>query len=311
MEVYLPIAHIDVNIAVILLYGALVGFFSGMVGLGGGFLITPLLIFSGVPPIVAVSTGAAQIAGTASGASYLYWRRGNIDFKMVRILLIGGLIGGGLGVYLGKLLISGGQFENVLAFLYVILLGAIGASMLIESLRAIFRADGPAAGDARIRAAPDPAAGSWFKRLPWQTKFSASGVRVSVLAPLALGAAVGILTSLMGVGGGFVMIPAMIYVFKMPTRIVIGTSLFQMLFTTAAVSVMQAGVNYSVDPFLALTLIFGSVFGINLGERLGARLSAEKLRLVLALVVVAVAAKMLLPLVVSPGDVYRMTIEVR
>ncbi len=167
MEVYLPIAHIDVNIAVILLYGALVGFLSGMVGLGGGFLITPLLIFSGVPPIVAVSTGAAPIAGTASGASYLYWRRGNIDFKMVLILLIGGLIGGGFGVYLGKLLISGGQFENVLAFLYVILLGAVGASMLIESLRAIFRADGPAAGDAHIQAASDSPAGSWFKRLPW------------------------------------------------------------------------------------------------------------------------------------------------
>ena len=308
MEFFLPIAHMDVNIVLILFYGALVGFLSGLVGVGGGFLITPLLIFTGIPPIVAVSSGSAQMAGTACGASYLHWRHGNIDFKMGLILLIGSWLGGGFGVYLAKVLLRAGQFGNVVVFLYVILLGFIGVSMLIESLRAVFRAGAPAARDA---AASKPLLRTLVERLPWQTAFPASGVHMSVVGPLLLGAAVGILTSLMGVGGGFIMVPVMIYVLKMPTKIVVGTSLFQLLFTTAAVSVMQAGINHSVDPFLALLLIFGSVLGTKLGARIGARLPAEKLRLILALVVVAVAAKMVVTLVVPPGEIYEMTVEVR
>jgi len=308
MELFLPIAHLDVNIVLILLYGALVGFLSGMVGVGGGFLITPLLIFTGVPPIVAVSSGAAQMAGTAAGASYLHWRGGNIDFKMGLMLLIGSWLGGGFGVYLAKLLLRAGQFGNVVAFLYVILLGFVGMSMLIESLRAVFRAGAPAASDASAAAASKSLLRTWIERLPWQMAFPASAVRMSALGPLALGAAVGILTSLMGVGGGFIMVPVMIYVLKIPIRVVVGTSLFQLLFTTAAVSVMQAGVNQSVDPFLALVLILGSVLGTKLGVRLGARLPAERLSLILALVVVAVAVKMILTLVLAPSDVYAMTI---
>ena len=311
MEFFLPIAHMDVNIVLILLYGALVGFLSGLVGVGGGFLITPLLIFTGIPPIVAVSSGSAQMAGTASGASYLHWRHGNIDFKMGLILLIGSWLGGGFGVYVAKVLLRAGQFGNVVVFLYVILLGFIGVSMLIESLRAVSRAGAPAAS---ASGAPAPARSllrTWVERLPWQTAFPASGVRMSIIGPLLLGAAVGILTSLMGVGGGFIMVPVMIYVLKMPTKIVVGTSLFQLLFTTAAVSIMQAGINHSVDPFLALILIFGSVLGTKLGARLGARLPAEKLRLILALVVVAVAAKMVVTLVVPPGEIYDMSVEVR
>jgi uncharacterized membrane protein YfcA len=311
MEIFLPIAHMDVNIVLILLYGALVGFLSGLVGVGGGFLITPLLIFTGIPPIVAVSSGAAQMAGTASGASYLHWRHGNIDFKMGLILLIGSWLGGGFGVYLAKVLLRAGQFGNVVVFLYVILLGFIGVSMLIESLRAVFRAGARGASAARVAAAPNSLLRTWVERLPWQTAYPASGVRMSALGPLAMGAAVGVMTSLMGVGGGFIMVPLMIYVLKMPTKIVVGTSLFQLLFTTAAVSVMQAGVNHSVDPFLALILIFGSVLGTKLGARLGVRLPAEKLRLILALVVVAVAIKMIVTLVVPPADIYGMTIEVR
>jgi hypothetical protein len=309
MEFFLPIAHMDVNIVLILLYGALVGFLSGLVGVGGGFLITPLLIFTGIPPIVAVSSGSAQMAGTASGASYLHWRHGNIDFKMGLILLIGSWLGGGFGVYLAKVLLRAGQFGNVVVFLYVILLGFIGVSMLIESVRAVFRAVAPAAS---ASAAPSRSLlRTWVERLPWQTAFPASGVRMSAVGPLLLGAAVGILTSLMGVGGGFIMVPVMIYVLKMPTKIVVGTSLFQLLFTTAAVSIMQAGINHSVDPFLALILIVGSVLGTKLGARLGARLPAEKLRLILALVVVAVAAKMVVTLVVPPSEIYDMTVEVR
>ena len=309
MQFFLPIAHMDVNIVLILFYGAVVGFLSGLVGVGGGFLITPLLIFTGIPPIVAVSSGAAQMAGTASGASYLHWRHGNIDFKMALILLIGSWLGGGFGVYLAKLLLRDGEFGNVVVFLYVILLGFIGVSMLVESLQAVFRT--PAAGDTPAATGRKSLLRTWFERLPWQTAFPASEVRLSILGLLILGASVGILTSLMGVGGGFIMVPAMIYLLKMPTKIALGTSLFQLLFTTAVVSIMQAGVNHSVDPFLALILILGSVLGTKLGAQLGARLPAEKLRLILALVVVAVAAKMVLTLLIAPGDVYDIAVEVQ
>lgn len=306
MELFLPIAHMDVNIALILFYGALVGFLSGLVGVGGGFLITPLLIFTGIPPIIAVSSGAAQMAGTAAGASYIQWRYGNVDFRMGLILLLGSWAGGGLGVYLAKILVSVGQFGNVVSFLYVVLLGFIGVSMLVESLRAIFRGRVPAAA----ATSSQPLLGTLVARLPGRMDFPASGVEMSVAVPLVLGAAVGVLTSLMGVGGGFIMVPVMIYLLKMPTKIVVGTSLFQLLFGTAAVSVMQAGVNRSVDPFLATVLILGSIFGTRLGARLGARLPGEKLRLILALVVVGVGVKMATTLLIPPSDVYDMTVEV-
>ena len=311
MELFLPIAHMDVNIVLILLYGGLVGFLSGLVGVGGGFLITPLLIFTGIPPIVAVSSGAAQMAGTASGASHLHWRYGNIDFKMGTVLLAGSWVGGGFGVYLAKVLVRMGQFSNMVVFLYVVLLGFIGVSMLIESLRAIVRGGETAAAAPSGTAAPRSALSAWVARLPWQMSFPASGVHMSAVVPLVLGAFVGAMTSLMGVGGGFIMVPMMIYLLKIPTRIVVGTSLFQLLFTTAAVSVMQAGVNHAVDPVLVVILILGSVVGTKLGAQLGTRLPAEKLRLILALVVVAVAVKMVVTLVVPPSEVYEMTIEVR
>lgn len=302
MEVFLPIANLDVNIVLILLYGALVGLLSGLVGVGGGVLITPLLIFTGVSPIVAVSSSAAQMAGTSALGAYLHWRQGGIDFKMGRMLLAGSFAGGVLGVYLALALLRSGSFEQVLVLLYVVLLSFIGVSMLIESVRAIRGAGTSAGPDARDRIASNSKWHTWAARLPWQTSFPASGVKLSPLAPLLLGAAVGVLTSLMGVGGGFIMVPMMIYVLQMPTRIVVGTSLFQLLFTTAAVSVMQAGINHSVDPVLALLLILGSVPGTLLGSRLGARLPAEKLRLILALVVVAIAVKMILTLVRAPGS---------
>ncbi|MBZ0092031.1 MAG: sulfite exporter TauE/SafE family protein, partial [Sulfuricellaceae bacterium] len=279
----MPIAHMDVNLWVILFFGGIVGFLSGLVGVGGGFLITPLLIFVGLPPIVAVATGSAQIAGTSAGASYAHWRLGNVDIKIALVLLAGSWLGGG-GVFVAQALQQSGQFGNIVTFLYVVLLGIIGTTMLIESLNAIRR---------RGQAAPQKAAakdgqGSRLSRLaaqlPWQMDFPVSGLRISILIPILLGGGVGVLTSLMGVGGGFIMVPVMIYFLKMPTKIVVGTSLFQLLFTTAAVSVMQAGVNHAVDPFLALVLIFGSAFGTQWGTRMGTRLPAEKLRLILALV---------------------------
>ena len=266
-----------------------------MVGVGGGFLTTPLLIFTGIPPIVAVASGAAQMAGTASVASYLHWRDGNIDFKMALFLLLGSSIGGGLGVYLARVLLRAGQFGNAVTFLYIVLLGITGVIMLIESVRAIVRTGGPSAAGAGAAPGADSAKSgprTWFERLPWQVAFPLSGVRMSAAFPLILGTVVAILTSLMGVGGGFIMVPVMIYILKMPTRIVIGTSLFQLLFTTAAVSLMQAVVNHSVDLVLTLILILGSVLGTVLGRRLNKRMPAERLRLVLALIMVSVAVKL-------------------
>jgi len=309
MELFLPIAHIDVNIALILLYGALVGFLSGLVGVGGGFLITPLLIFTGVPPIVAVSSGAAQMAGTAAGASYVQWRYGNVDVRMGAVLLIGSWLGGGGGVYLANYLERGGQFGNVVIFLYVVLLGVIGAGMLVESIRAILRrAPVAAEGVPSARRSLLQTIGEW---LPGQISFPVSQVRMSVVVPLALGGIVGALTSLMGVGGGFIMVPVMIYLLRMPTKIVVGTSLFQLLFTTAVVSVMQAGINHAVDPFLALVLILGSIVGTKWGAHLSVRLPAEKLRLILALVVFGVAVKMVMTLVTPPADSYALSVPVR
>lgn len=305
MEIFLPIAHMDVNVALIVFYGVVVGFLSGLVGVGGGFLITPLLIFTGVPPIVAVATGSAQIAGTSASGTYAHWRLGNVDFKMGLFLLAGSWVGGGLGVYVARLLQKGGQFGNIVTFLYVVLLGFIGISMLLESLSALRRGQIPKQpvtkeGGFAARLA------AFAEGLPGQTSFALSGLRISFLVPVMVGVAVGILTSLMGVGGGFVMVPVMIYLLKMPTRVVVGTSLFQLLFTTAAVSMMQAGVNHAVDPFLALILIFGSAFGTQWGTQLGVKLPAERLRLVLALVVVVVALKMLYGLLVAPPEVYTM-----
>ena len=304
MEIFLPIAHMDINLVVILMFGVMVGFLSGLVGVGGGFLITPLLIFTGVPPIVAVATGSAQMAGTSAGATYSHWRLGNVDFRMGVVLLIGSWIGGASGVQLANVLTKSGQFGNIVTFLYVALLGVIGVSMMIESVKVVFGITKPATAETT---SSDSVMAKLMHRLPWRVKFAVSGLEISVVVPLILGVMVGVLTSLMGVGGGFVMVPVMIYLLKMPTKIVVGTSLFQLLFTTMVVSVMQAGVNHAVDPFLALILILGSAFGTQWGARAGMRLPAEKLRLILALVVVAVAIKMLFGLLMTPDEVFSLT----
>ncbi len=313
MEIFLPIAHMDVNLWVILLFGGVVGLLSGLVGVGGGFLITPLLIFIGVPPIVSVGTGAAQIVGTSAAGSYAHWRLGNIDFGMAIFLLLGSWTGGSVGVYIARALHQGGDFGNIVTFLYVGLLGVVGSSMLIESLRAV-RGSAAVAADAKGGKGTKgggglgPGFAALAARLPLQHEFPVSGLRTSLLVPIILGAAVGVLTSLMGVGGGFIMVPVMIYLLKMPTKVVVGTSLFQLLFTTAVVSAMQAGVNHAVDPFLALLLIVGSAIGTQWGTRLSVRLPAERLRLVLALVVVVVALKMLVDILVTPQDIYDLSV---
>ena len=310
MELFLPIAHMDVNLLLILFFGGIVGLLSGLVGVGGGFLITPLLIFTGVPPLVAVATGAAQIVGTSAAGSYAHWRLGNIDFKIGIILLLGSWTGGGGGVFLARYLQQSGQFGNIVIFLYVVLLGFIGTSMLIESVNAVRRRGVAAPSKPRKEKSLGARLGALIGQLPGQMDFPVSNLRISVLIPLALGIMVGVLTSLMGVGGGFIMVPIMIYMLRMPTKVVVGTSLFQLLFTTAVVASMQAGINHAVDPFLALVLILGSAFGTNWGTRLGAKLPAEQLRLVLALVVVAVAIKMLAGILVTPAEIYSMAVVV-
>ncbi|MCC7483604.1 MAG: sulfite exporter TauE/SafE family protein [Burkholderiales bacterium] len=303
MDLFLPIAHTDVSVPLILAFGAVVGFLSGLVGVGGGFLITPLLIFTGIPPIVAVSTGATQMAGTAAGASYIQWTYGNIDFRMAFILLAGSLAGSGAGVALARALVRNGDFGTVVVFLYVLLLGGVGIAMFVESLRAVLRAG--------ALAPPAPATRPRWRflkslagSLPLQTGFRASGIRMSALVPFVLGGFAGILTALMGVGGGFIMVPLMIYLLRMPTPLAVGTSMFQLLFTTAATSVMHAGINHTVDPLLAGILILGSILGTAAGARLGRRLPAEKLRLILAIVVVGVAVRMALTLVIAPVEPY-------
>jgi uncharacterized membrane protein YfcA len=304
MDIFLPIAHMDVNLLLILSFGFIVGLLSGLVGVGGGFLITPLLIFTGVPPLVAVATGSAQIVGTSAAGSYAHWRLGNVDFKMAILLLLGSWTGGGLGVFLARALQQSGQFGNIVTFLYVVLLGFIGVSMLIESINAVRR------GTSSSGAAPNKkkTGNNWLEKLPMQINFPVSGLQLPVAVPLVLGVGVGVLTSLMGVGGGFIMVPIMLYMLKMPTKVVVGTSLFQLLFTTAVVATMQAGINMSVDPFLALTLILGSILGTHWGTLLSVRLPAEQLRLVLALVVVGVAVKMLWSLLATPDQLYSLSV---
>lgn len=304
MDIFLPIAHMDVNIVLILLFGGIVGFLSGLVGVGGGFLITPLLLFIGVPPLIAVATGAAQIVGTSASGSYAHWRLGNVDFRMALVLLVGSWTGGAVGVHVAEVLQAGGNFGTIVTFLYVGLLGIVGASMLIESISALRSASKP---DVQPTQEVTGATG-WMARLPLQMHFPVSRLQLSLIVPILIGFGVGILTSLMGVGGGFIMVPVMIYMLRMPTKVVVGTSLFQLLFTTAEVSILQAGVNHAVDPFLALVLVIGSALGTQWGTKLGARLPGEQLRLILALVVVAVAVKMLFGILVKPHDIYSLVL---
>ena len=254
-----------------------------------------------MPPLVAVATGAAQIVGTSASGSYAHWRLGNVDIRMAFVLLVGSWTGGAVGVHIAKVLEAGGHFGTIVTFLYVGLLGFVGISMLIESLNAL-------RGAGKNQKKADKAGGGWMARLPLQMDFPVSGLRLSLIVPVVIGFGVGILTSLMGVGGGFIMVPVMIYMLRMPTKVVVGTSLFQLLFTTAEVSILQAGVNHAVDPFLALVLVLGSALGTQWGTKLGARLPGEQLRLILALVVVAVAVKMLFGILIKPEDLYSLVL---
>lgn len=299
MQIYLPIAEISLNLYLLLGLGLGVGFLSGLLGVGGGFLMTPILIFLGVPPAVAVSTQANQIMASSISGALAHWRRRSLDLKMGVVLIAGGVVGSVLGVQLFGYLQRLGQIDLVISLCYVVFLGAIGSLMLIESANAIRRRMSNAAAPRRRRRKR-----RLIDALPFKTRFPVSGLYMSVIPPLAIGFLVGALAALMGVGGGFVMVPAMIYILRMPTSVVIGTSLFQILFVTALTTFLHAAQNQTVDIVLAAILIAGGVIGAQLGVRAGAKLPAEELRAALALMVVAVCLKLAWDLAATPADLY-------
>jgi uncharacterized membrane protein YfcA len=300
MDIYLPVAEMSVNLFLILGLGGMVGFLSGVFGVGGGFIMTPLLIFIGIPPAVAVGSGASQILASSTSGAIAHTRRRTVDFRMGWVLIAGGAVGSGLGILLFRWLRATGQIDVVIALAYVLFLGVIGALMFAESARTLFRTrkSSPAIRRRKLHQH------HWLHGLPMKMRFNQSRLYISVLTPLAVGAGVGVLVAIMGVGGGFIMVPAMIYLIGMPTSVVIGTSLFQIAFVTAITSFLHAYTNQAVDIVLALLLIAGGVIGVQFGSRAGAVLKGEQLRILLAILVLAVALKMAWDLVATPADVF-------
>ncbi len=305
MLIYLPIAEVSVDIFVLLLLGGGVGFLSGLFGVGGGFLMTPLLIFIGIPAAVAVGSEAAQIVAASVSGVIAHMRRGNVDFRMGGVLLAGGLVGSTVGVQIFKLLQQLGQIDLVISLAFVVVLGVIGTLMLVEALRTLRRSARAkrTGGTGPVRRLHQH---NWIHGLPFKMRFPRSKLYISAIAPFGIGTLVGVLAALMGVGGGFIMVPAMIYLLGMPTSVVIGTSLFQIVFVTANVTFLQAWQTQTVDIFLALLLLVGGVVGAQFGARLGAQLRGEQLRGLLALMVLAVALKLLFDLVATPDDLYSL-----
>ena len=302
MHIYLPIAEMSVNIFLILGMGGAVGFLSGLFGVGGGFLMTPLLIFIGVPPPVAVGTEANQIVASSVSGVLAHWRRANVDFKMGFVLLLGGFVGSSLGVILFKYLQNLGQLDLVIKLSYVIFLGIIGFLMLWESSRTIIRSRSAAARRGKLHQH------NWFHGLPFKMRFRKSKLYISAILPFLIGATVGVLSAIMGVGGGFIMVPAMIYLLGMPTALAIGTSLFQIIFVTANVTFLQALTVQTVDILLAVLLLTGAVIGAQFGSKYSVRMKGEQLRALLALLVLGVCVKMIFDLTVMPADLYSIAL---
>ncbi|MFW2392806.1 MAG: sulfite exporter TauE/SafE family protein [Methyloceanibacter sp.] len=298
-QIYLPIAEISVNLLVMLGLGAAVGFLAGMFGVGGGFLLTPFLMLSGIPPAIAVATGANQIVGASVSGTLAQWRRGNVDVQMGGILIAGGIAGAVVGVLLLKYLREAGQAGLIISLTYVCFLGSIGALMLWESINAIRRARAGKPVSARKSGQH-----IWIHGLPLKMRFPRSRLYISIIPPLVIGVLVGLLASFLGVGGGFIMVPAMIYLLRMPTNIVIGTSIFQIIFVTAIVTLLHATLNHTLDIVLAFLLIVGGVVGGQFGVRAGQKLRGEQLRALLALMVLAVALRILFDLVARPSNLY-------
>lgn len=299
MHIYLPIALTSVNFVLIIGLGLAVGLLSGLFGVGGGFLMTPLLMMIGIPPTIAAATDANQIVAASASGSLAHWRLGNVDFRMGFFLLIGGFGGGALGVQIIKLLRATGGADFLIKVTYVIMLGLVGSFMFLESLHAMRKKKN--SGETQEKSQTKSEKKSFLSSLPFQVYFEKSKVSHSALIPIALGIFVGILAAIMGVGGGFLMVPVMIYLLRMPMHIVVGTSLFQILFTCIEVTFLQAYANHTVDFVLALLLLIGSVFGAQAGTLLGKKLHGDQLKIMLALIVLVVTVKIVLGLVVEPS----------
>ncbi|WP_448192109.1 sulfite exporter TauE/SafE family protein [Azospirillum sp. sgz301742] len=298
MQVYLPIAEMSVDALVILLLGAVVGFLSGLFGVGGGFLLTPLLIFLGVPPSIAVGTQANQLIAASVSGVLAHWRRGNVDVKMGIVMLMGGLVGTTIGVWIFGRLQRLGQIDLTISLTYVLLLGVIGSLMLVESVRALIRRRSPQLTRGKLHHH------IWLHGLPLKMRFQKSKLYISALLPAGIGAVGGVLVAIMGIGGGFLLVPAMIYLLNMPVALVAGTSLFQIIFTTAVTTLLQAANNQTVDVMLAFLLLVGGVVGAQFGTRAGTRIRGEYARTLLAVIVVSVAGKLAFDLVAPPEDFF-------
>jgi uncharacterized protein len=306
LGIYLPIAELSVNLFTLLAIGAAVGFLSGMFGVGGGFLITPLLILYNIPPAIAVGTGANQVIATSLSGALVHFKRRSIDFKLGGLLLIGGLVGSSLGAIVFSLLRRFGQLDLVISLMYVAFLGIVGALMLAESVASIVSARSTVSIITTETPAPSTVQ-AYIHRLPWKVRFTVSQLYLSVIPVLALGVFIGFLSAIMGVGGGFIMVPAMIYLLRVPTNVVVGTSLFQIIFVSAYTTLIHATANNAVDIVLAACLMLGGVVGAQYGADVGQKLKGEQLRSLLALLVLAVALRIAYGLFVTPDSVYTVS----
>ncbi len=296
MEMYLPVAGMSINVFLVMTVGGMIGFLSGLIGVGGGFLLTPILMMIGVPPTLAAASGACSLVSTSSSGTAVHFRLGNVDLKMGSILLLGGLSGAAIGVHVIRVLRAMGSADFAITIFYVVMLGSVGIFMFIESLHAL-------RGGMLAQRAPGPVRQmSLLKRLPFQMNFPRSNVRHSVFLPFILCAVVGVLAAIMGVGGGFIMVPMMVYLLRMPMHVAVGTDLFQILFTCAGVTLMQAAANHTVDIVLALVVAVGSAIGAQVGARVSRMLRGEQLRIVLASIVLATTVKMSIGLLVRPAS---------
>ncbi len=301
MLIYLPIAEVSVNAFLLLGLGGFVGIISGMFGVGGGFLMTPLLFFIGIPPAVAVATEANQIVASSFSGVLAYLRRKTVDFKMGTVLMLGGLLGATIGVVLFNYLKSLGQVDLFVKLCYVVFLGIIGGLMFFESLRTIRKTS------RNIAHPKKPRQRGWVQKLPLKMHFRTSSLYISVMLPIIVGVFAGILAAIMGVGGGFIMVPAMIYILGMPTKVVVGTSLYQIIFVTAFTTLLHAITNYTIDVALAVLLLVGGVIGAQIGTQIGTRLKAEQLRILLAIMVLMVCGKLALDLLIQPNELYSIS----
>jgi len=302
LDIYLPIAELSVNLFLLLAIGGGVGFLSGVFGVGGGFLMTPLLIFIGIPAEIAVGTGTIQVLASSVSGMLTQLRRRNVDVKMGVVLVAGGFVGAGLGILLFQWMRGLGVIETFVVLAYVFFLGTVGALMLVESARALIARSRSGGAGVRRRLHQH----YWLHRLPWKLRFPTSRLYISMLVPLATGASIGVLTAVMGVGGGFILIPAMVYLIGMPTAVVVGTSLFQLTFVSAISGFLHAYGNQSVDVILALMLIAGGVVGAQLGSRAGVYLRGDQLRVLLALIVLTVCGRLAYDLVTTPLDPFSL-----